>query len=314
MRVLFIGTGDIGLPTLQWLMASPRHEVAGVVTQPDKPVGRRQVLTAPTVKVMARAAGLPVFQPERIGQAGGDLAATRPDVGVVVAYGQILPRRVLDVPRLACLNIHASLLPRHRGAAPVQAAIREGDAQTGVSIMFMDEGLDTGDILLCRQIPIDAGETGASLHDKLAVIAPACLEEALELLASGTAPRSKQDDSLATYAGKLSREHGRIDWRHSAVEIERLIRAYDPWPGTFCSLPDAAGAARHLKVFQARVIEGEACPVPGTIVGVDPAGGLVVSCARGLIELQVVQAEGGRRLTAAEFIRGHRIDPGCRLG
>lgn len=313
MRVLFIGTGDIGLPSLEWLIASPQHEVVAVVTQPDKPVGRKQTMTPPKTKVIALAAGIPVLQPEKIRCAVDALAATRPDAGVVVAYGQILSRQVLDVPKLGCLNIHASLLPRHRGAAPIQAAIREGDAETGITIMLMDEGLDTGDILLTERVAILPSETGRTLHNKLAALAPRCLERALDLLTTGEQPRIKQDDKLATYAGKLKRGHGRIDWNKPAAEIECMVRAYDPWPGTFCLLSGEAKDAKHLKVFQARVVDGEASPLPGTVVG-HLRSGLLVSCGGGLIELRELQTEGGRRLPAAEFVRGHRIEPGHRLG
>lgn len=311
MRVLFIGTGDIGLPALDWLLASPQHEVVGVVTQPDKPAGRKLVLTPPAVKVRALAAGIPVLQPQRIRQAVEDLQALKPDVAVVVAYGQILPRSVLDLPRLACLNIHASLLPRHRGASPIQAAIREGDAETGVSIMFMDEGLDTGDVLLTDALPILPEDTGGRLHDRLAQAAPASLQRALDLLAGGTPPRTPQDNRLATHCGKLRREDGHLDWSLGAEELERRVRAYQPWPGTFARLPGGAP----LKVHRVSVVPGgEACPLPGTLVGADPKGGLIVACGHGLLRLEEVQAEGGRRLPAADFLRGHPLPAGEKLG
>ena len=311
MRILFIGTGDIGLPSLDWLLSTPKHEVVGVVTQPDKPAGRKLVLTPPEVKVRALAAGLTVLQPPKIRHIVDDLKAFDADVAVVVAYGQILPRSVLDVPRLACLNIHASLLPRHRGASPIQAAIREGDAETGVTIMFMDEGLDTGDILLMDAMPILATDTGGVLHDKLAVAAPASLERALDLIAAGSPPRTPQDNALSTHCGKLKREDGRLDWTRSAVELERLIRAYNPWPGTSCLLPGDKPAV--LKVHRATALEGDACPAPGTVVSADPKGGLVVSCGAGLLRLDEVQAEGGKRLPAADFLRGHALEVGTML-
>ncbi|MBV6499962.1 MAG: Methionyl-tRNA formyltransferase [Prosthecobacter sp.] len=313
MRILFIGTGDIGLPSLDWLLSTSKHEVVGVVTQPDKPAGRRLVLTPPEVKVRALAAGLPVLQPPKIRAIVDELKAFEADVAVVVAYGQILPKSVLEVPRLACLNIHASLLPRHRGASPIQAAIREGDAETGVTIMFMDEGLDTGDILLMERLPILPGDTGGILHDKLALAAPASLEKALDLIASGQPPRTPQDNALATHCGKLKREDGRLDWARSAVELERLVRAYNPWPGTSCLLPGEKPAV--LKVHRVSLIEaGDACPAPGTLVSADPRSGLIVSCGAGLLRLEEVQAEGGRRLPAADFLRGHPLETGARLG
>ncbi|WP_395717553.1 methionyl-tRNA formyltransferase [Prosthecobacter sp.] len=305
MRVLFIGTGDIGLPSLEWLLSTPKHEVVGVVTQPDKPVGRKQVLTPPQIKVRAQAAGIPVIQPPKIRHAVEELKAFNANVAIVVAYGQILSRAVLDVPKFGCLNIHASLLPRHRGAAPIQAAIRDGDAETGVTIMFMDEGLDTGDILLMKRLRIAAEDTGGSLHDKLALQAPAALEEALDLLATGHPPREKQDDAKATHVRKLTRQDGRIDWTCPAIELDRLIRAFTPWPGTFCMLKDT-----QMKIHRAQAIpEANACPSPGTIVSTN-ANGIVVSCGDGLLNLLEVQIEGGRRLSAADFLRGHPLEAG----
>ena len=310
MRILFIGTGDIGLPSLEWLLSTPKHEVVGVITQPDKPAGRKLVLTPPEVKVRALAAGLPVLQPPKIRQIVDELKAFGADVAVVVAYGQILPRSVLDVPRLACLNIHASLLPRHRGASPIQAAIREGDTETGVTIMFMDEGLDTGDILLMDHLPILPTDTGGVLHDKLALAAPASLERALDLIASGNPPRVPQDNALSTHCGKLKREDGRIGWTHGAVDLERLIRAYNPWPGTSCLLPDG----KPLKVHRAAALpEAGACPLAGTILSADPKTGLLISCGAGSLKLEEVQAEGGKRLASADFLRGHALEVGTRF-
>lgn len=312
MRILFIGTGDIGLPSLDWLLASTKHEVVGVVTQPDKPAGRKLVMTPPEVKVRALAAGLTVLQPPKIRHIVEELRAFQADVAVVVAYGQLLPKSVLEVPRLACLNIHASLLPRHRGASPIQAALREGDAETGVTIMFMDEGLDTGDILRMDAMPILPTDTGGTLHDKLALAAPASLEKALDDIASGQPPRMPQDNARATHCGKLRREDGRLDWSRSAVELERLIRAYSPWPGTSCFLPGEKPAV--LKVHRASLLTGDACPVPGTVLSSDAKAGLVVSCGAGLLRLDEVQAEGGKRLPAADFLRGHPLAVGTQLG
>jgi methionyl-tRNA formyltransferase len=314
MRVLFIGTGEIGLPSLEWLLTCGKHEVVAVVTQPDKPVGRKQQLTPPQTKVRALAANVPVLQPAKIRHAVDELRAPRPDVAIVVAYGQILPRAVLDVPRLGCLNIHASLLPKYRGAAPIQAAIREGDRETGVTIMYMDEGLDTGDILLMKRLPVEQDETGGSLHDRLALAAPGALEEALGLLESGHAPRVPQDHSAATHVGKLAREHGRVDWSRPAAELERLVRAYDPWPGTFTTLCLADGKSAALKIHRARALAADACPAPGSIVSADRAQGLLVSTGAGLLALEEVQLEGGRRMAAGEFLRGHPLEAGERLG
>lgn len=309
MRVLFIGTGDIGLPSLEWLLDTPEHEVVGVVTQPDKPVGRKQVLTPPRIKVRALAAGKQVIQPPKIRHAVEELKSFNADVAIVVAYGQILSRAVLDAPKFGCLNVHTSLLPRHRGAAPIQAAIRDGDTETGVTIMFMDEGLDTGDILLMKRLPITDDDTGGSLHDKLALQAPAALEEALAHLATSHPPREKQDESKATHVRKLTRQDGRIDWTRSAIELDRLIRAFTPWPGTFCMLKDM-----QMKAHRAQLIpNADACPSPGTVVSAD-AGGIAVSCGDGLLNLLEVQIEGGKRLSAADFLRGHPLQAGDVLG
>jgi len=305
MRVLFIGTGDIGLPSLDWLLSTSKHTVVGVVTQPDKPVGRKQVLTPPQIKVRALAAGLTVLQPLKIRHAVEELKAFNADVAVVIAYGQILSRAVLDVPPLGCLNVHTSLLPRHRGAAPIQAAIRDGDTETGVTIMFMDEGLDTGDILLMQRLAIACDETGGSLHDKLAQRAPAALEEALDLLATGNPPREKQDEFKVTHVRKLTRQDGRLDWTRPAIELDRLVRAFTPWPGTSCMLKVA-----QMKIHRAQVIaNADACPAPGTIVSAN-ADGILVSCGNGLLNLSEVQIEGGRRLSAADFLRGHPLHAG----
>src|SRR5437773_3577558 len=245
MRIVFIGAGKIGVPTLQALLKS-EHHVAAVVTQPDKPVGRTHLVEPPPIKkaLMSGALyaspartgrALPILQPARMKDqhAIDEIRTLGPDVIVVVAYGQILPRTVLQIPKIACLNLHASLLPRWRGAAPIQAAIAAGDRETAITVMYMDEGLDTGDILLQRKIDIEPNETGDSLHDRLAQIAPNALLESLQLLANGNAPRIPQDKTVATYAPKLNRESGRINWNEPAEVIERKIRAYNPWPGAF---------------------------------------------------------------------------------
>jgi methionyl-tRNA formyltransferase len=294
MRVLFIGTGEIGVPVLRWLIESEEHEVVGVVTQPDKPAGREQRIEAPPVKAALGSSNAPILQPKRIKNAVEEIRALKPNVIVVMAYGQILPRTILEIPTVACVNLHASLLPRHRGAAPIQAAIVAGDRETGISVMFMDEGLDTGDVLLQKRIGIAPDETGGSLHERLAEVAPAALKEALDQLESGTAPRTPQDGSAATYAAKLEREHGRIDWNEPAELIERKIRAFDPWPGAFTILRDEIGRERKLKVFRASVVDS---------CSADPAN-LVVPTKRGAIRLGEVQLEGKRRMSAAEFLRG----------
>src|SRR5437764_10396153 len=259
MRIVFIGTGEIGVPTLRALQKS-EHELVGVVTQPDKPVGREQKMTAPPIKTALTEAEISILQPTKIkdSQAIEQIRALAPDVIVVIAYGQILPRAVLEIPKIACLNLHASLLPRWRGAAPIQAAIAAGDQETGMTVMYMDEGLDTGDILLQRKIDIAANETGDSLHDRLGEIAPAALLDALKMCPD--APRIPQNKESATYAPKLNRESGRINWGEPAGAIERKIRAYNSWPGAFMEFADGK-----LKIFGASIVDLHGRP--GQILG-----------------------------------------------
>jgi len=298
MRILFIGTGDIGMPTLQALLKS-EHEIVGVVTQPDKPVGRAQTIEPPPIKKALAATKIRVLQPARIKdrQAIEEIHALTPDVIVVMAYGQILPSDILEVPKITCLNLHASLLPRWRGAAPIQAVIAAGDRKTGITVMYMDEGLDTGDILLQRTIDVVSAETGGSLHDRLAKVAPEALLESLELLENGRAPRVPQDNALATYASKLKRGDGKIDWTNPADAIERKIRAFDPWPGAFMKYD-----GQNLKIFSATILALRG--TPGEILQSEKE--LVIAAGEGALSLGQVQLEGKRRMTAAEFLRGHR--------
>jgi methionyl-tRNA formyltransferase len=299
MRIVFIGAGEIGVPTLEALLKS-EHDLVSVVTQPDKPVGRAQLVEPPPIKKTLSTSKIPVSQPARIEdeQAIEEICALRPDVIVVMAYGQILPRDVLKIAKIACLNLHTSLLPRWRGAAPVQAAIAAGDRETGITVMYMDEGLDTGDILLQRTITIRPDDTGGSLHDRLAKVAPDVLLESLELLVKGKAPRAAQDNGLATYAPKLKREDGKIDWSDPADTIERKIRAYNPWPGAFTEL-----TIGKLKIFSARIINlrGELGRV--YFVGDEVA----ITTGDRALALGEVQLEGKRRMSAAEFLRGHHL-------
>jgi methionyl-tRNA formyltransferase len=316
MRVVFAGTGDIGVPSLEWLVGSG-HELAGVLTQPDKPVGRHQTLQASAIKVIAEREGLPVLQPVKMRDPAAveALRALRPEVLVVMAYGQILSRQVLDIPSVACLNLHASLLPRHRGAAPIQAAIESGDAESGVTVMYMAEGLDTGDILLEKRLRIRRRETGGSLHDRLGQLAPEGLAEALDLLGAGKAPRVPQDSGLATYARKLSREDGSLCW-DSLEGVERRVRAMNPWPGAYTTLPapEAGGAARKLKIFsliRSRLESGGVAG--GTVLSVE-ARGLLVAAGGRSVWITELQLEGKRRMRAGEFLRGNPVQPGTVLG
>jgi methionyl-tRNA formyltransferase len=305
MRVLFIGTGDIGLPVLRTLQNSSEHQLVGLVTQPDKPAGRAQKLQAPPAKNALAGSAIPILQPARIKdpESIAQIRALAPDTIVVMAYGQILPRAVLEIPRLACLNLHASLLPRWRGAAPIQAAIAAGDRVTGITVMYMAQGLDTGDILLQRKIEIGAHETGGALHGRLGEIAPEALLESLRLLSSGSAPRLAQDNALAAYAPKLARDAGKIDWSEPAEVIERKIRAFHPWPGAFTSLAMKDAKPRNLKVFSALVVDLQG--LCGEIIHADGRG-LVIAAGERALSLQEVQLEGKHRMSALEFLRGNR--------
>ncbi|HEY2712577.1 MAG TPA: methionyl-tRNA formyltransferase [Chthoniobacterales bacterium] len=305
MRIIFIGTGDIGLPTLQMLRESPTHELLAVVTQPDKPAGRNQRLRPPAIKAALAKTSIPILQPTRIrhDEVVRQLRGFAPDLLVVMAYGQVLPKSVLEIPTITCLNLHASLLPRHRGAAPIQAAIAAGDFETGITVMYMDEGLDTGDLLRHESLTISPNETGGSLHDRLAQLAPEALTKALDRLTKGTAPREPQDTARATYAPRLTREAGSIDWSQSAEVIQRKIRAYDPWPGTFALLHVQSATPRHLKIFRAAAIDEAASAKPGSVIRPNESE-ILVATGHGLLRLEEVQLEGRRRMSAADFLRG----------
>ncbi|HRL14170.1 MAG TPA: methionyl-tRNA formyltransferase, partial [Aggregatilineales bacterium] len=280
----------------------------GVVTQPDRPAGRRSVLTPPPIKGVALEHGIDVFQPEKLRKA--DAIATLKrwediDAYVVAAFGQILPQSVLDIPRLGSINVHASLLPRWRGAAPIQAAIRAGDAETGITIMKMDAGLDTGPMLRARAIPIAPDEAGASLHDKLAALGAELLIPTLADYFSGLIVPQPQDDALATLAPRIDKDEGRIDWTRPAVEIERLVRAFTPWPGTFTGFNGAL-----LKILRGTVTAGSAAP--GQVIRSD--GGLAVGTGDGLFVPQTVQLAGKNPVTAEDFARGYPDFTGATLG
>ena len=300
MRIVFIGAGEIGVPALQALLRSSEHQLTGIVTQPDKPVGRAQRIEPTPIKNALAGTKVPILQPARIKdrQAIEEIRALQPDAIVVMAYGQILPPEVLEIPRIACLNLHASLLPRWRGAAPIQAAIAAGDPQTGITVMYMAEGLDTGDILLQREIDILPTETGGALHDRLAQIAPDALLDAVQMLAKGTAPRIPQDNALATYAPKLTRDDGKIDWSEPAEIIERKIRAFNPWPGAFTEI--ASLGTRKLKIFSAAIVDISG--KPGEFLRSEEE--LIVAAGKDALSLNEVQPEGKRRMDAAAFLRG----------
>lgn len=322
----FAGTPVFAERALEALLADGQR-VVGVLTQPDRPAGRGQKLTPSPVKLRALAAGLPVLQPPtlRDQDARQALAALQPDVMVVAAYGLILPQAVLDIPRLGCLNIHASLLPRWRGAAPIVRAIQAGDRETGVCIMRMEAGLDTGPVAIRRPTPISPNDTAGSLHDRLAALGAEAIVEALRLLARlddevGTDLGLRfeaQPEAGVTYAHKLDKREARIDWRLDAESLSCHLRAFDPHPGASSALSRQPGEA--IRFFRPTLVEaggadvaGARAAVPGEILAVDAAG-IRVATGRGSLLIAELQRAGGRRLPVADFIRGHRIEPGERL-
>ncbi|SDU04163.1 methionyl-tRNA formyltransferase [Geopseudomonas guangdongensis] len=304
LRIVFAGTPEFAAVHLQALLDAGLAPVA-VYTQPDRPAGRGQKLMASPVKQLAVAHGIPVHQPATLRDAAAqaELAALAPDLLVVVAYGLILPQAVLDIPKLGCINSHASLLPRWRGAAPIQRAVQAGDAESGVTVMQMEAGLDTGPMLLKVTTPIADDDTGGSLHDRLATLGAAAVVEAIPQLAAGTLHGEVQDDALATYAHKLNKDEARLDWSRPAVELERLVRAFNPWPVCHTSLGAAA-----LKVYAAELVEegqGEGQGAPGTILAAS-RDGLTVACGAGALRLTRLQLPGGKPLDFADLYNSRR--------
>jgi methionyl-tRNA formyltransferase len=309
LRLVFMGTPDFAAASLAAL-AEAGHEIACVYTQPPRPAGRGHKERPSPVAALAQARGWPVRTPASLKDPAvqRDFAALGADAAVVAAYGLILPKAVLEAPRLGCLNVHASLLPRWRGAAPIQRAILAGDRETGVTIMRMDEGLDTGPMLLAEAVRIGPAETAESLHDTLAALGARLIVRAIEGLAAGTLNATAQDDARATYAEKLTRAEGRLDWRRPAAELERQVRALSPWPGAFAVLPGGSDDDR-LKVLAAETSPGRAGAAPGTVL--DEA--LTVACGEGAVRLIRVQRPGKAALEAAAFLRGARLAPGTVL-
>ena len=309
MRIVFAGTPEFAAQHLQALLDAGRQIVA-VYTQPDRPAGRGQKLMPSPVKQLALQHGIAVYQPQTLRDpaAQAELAALAPDLMVVVAYGLILPQVVLDTPRLGCINSHASLLPRWRGAAPIQRAIEAGDASSGVTVMQMEAGLDTGPMLLKVTTTITAEDTGGSLHDRLAQLGSAAVVEAVTKLAAGELRGEVQDDSLATYAHKLNKDEARLDWSRPAVELERLVRAFNPWPICHSTLNGEA-----LKVHAAQLGEGQGAP--GSVLAADKSG-LTVACGEGALRLTRLQLPGGKPLSFADLYNSRReqFAPGLVLG
>ena len=301
MRILFAGTPDFALPSLR--AAAQRNEVVAVYTQPDRPAGRGRGLTASPVKREAIARGIPVLQPETLkGELMQDvLRQLAPDLMVVVAYGLILPRKVLAIPRYGCWNVHASLLPRWRGAAPIQRAIEAGDADTGVCLMQMEAGLDTGPVLLSQSTPIHAEETGGQLHDRLAEMGAQVLSDGLGLLRAGMRPVPRpQPEAGVTYAHKLEKEEARLDWSQSADLLARKVRAFEPWP-----VAEAVVAGERLRIHGAIAIDLNHNAAPGALLAASRQG-IDIACAQGALRLRVVQRDGGKAITAADYLNARR--------
>ncbi|HEY6006759.1 MAG TPA: methionyl-tRNA formyltransferase [Geobacteraceae bacterium] len=307
LRIVFMGTPEFACPTLQALIDRGERVVA-VVTQPDRPKGRGQRLQPPPVKALAERHGIPVLQPLKVRapEAVEAIRALAPDLIVVVAFGQILPKSLLDIPRHGCINVHASLLPRYRGAAPLNWCIVNGETETGVTTMLMDVGLDTGDMLLKRTTPIDPDEDTSALHDRLALIGAEALVATLDELVAGRLVPQKQDDALSCYAPLMKKEDGRIDWSRDPQTIKNLVRGMAPWPGAYTSLD-----GQMLKVW--RVTTAACTGVPGTVLAADREG-VEVACGGGSVIITELQLEGKKRLGAREFLAGCRLEPGTLLG
>lgn len=306
MRIVFMGTPDFAVPSLQALIDAG-HDVCAVYTQPDKPQGRKQILTAPPVKTLALEHDIPVFQPNTLKNEveQARLRELAPEVIIVVAYGKLLPKAVLDIPPHGCINVHGSLLPRWRGAAPIQWAVIAGDEMAGVTTMQMAEGLDTGDMLLTYETKVGEKETAGELFDRLAQSGAELLIQTLVKLDEIT-PRP-QDDAQSCYAHMLDKQMAVIDWSKSAHEIDCLIRGLNPWPIALTTL-----SGERLKVFAAEKAAGNG--EPGTVLEADPKKGLTVACGEGALKLTEIQLVGGKRMKATDFLRGHVIEVGTKLG
>ncbi len=324
MKIIFMGTPDFSVPTLESLIAS-RHQVIAVVTQPDKPKGRGKEIQMTPVKETALAHGIAVYQPKRARDEAfvEEMRALKPDLMVVIAFGQILSQELLDVPKYGCVNIHASLLPKYRGAAPIQWSVINGDAETGITTMMMDAGMDTGDMLEKLVVPLNEKETGGSLFDRLSTLGGELILSTIDKLEAGTLERTPQNHEEATYVKKISKSFGEIDWSRGAAEIERLIRGLNPWPSayTYCH-------GKMLKLWEADVFadepeggadlggvaaaDGDAA-VPGTVVSTD-GGRLLVQTGSGRLQINALQLEGKKRMDTAAFLRGFQLEPGAVLG
>ncbi len=310
MNVIFMGTPDFAVPTLQMLI-DEGHTISAVVTQPDRPKGRGNKVLMPPVKELALKHGIEILQPERV--KGNEeflmhIKALNPDVMVVVAYGKILPESVLEVPKLGCINIHGSLLPKYRGAAPIQWSVLNGETVTGVTIMYMDKGMDTGDMLYKKEMVLAEDETYASLHDKMKDVGAAALKEAWPLIVSGGKERIKQNEEEATYAPPIQKALGEIQWEKSNHEIDALVRGLNPWPAAYTYYD-----GQMMKVWNVSTGVGQTEYEPGTIIEVDKAG-IHVQTGNGILIIKEIQAPNKKRMPVSEYIKGNTIEPGKLLG
>jgi len=300
-KIIFAGTSEFGLPCLKSLIESDLFEVVAVITQPDKKKGRKQELTPSPVKQEAQEKGLKVWQPQRIEDEADSIQELSPDIIVVVSYGQIIPEEILNIPKYGCVNVHGSLLPRYRGAAVIPAPILNGDEKSGVTIIKMDSGLDTGDILEQKELGLEPEETAGSLHDKLAALGGEIIIPALQGYIQGNITPQPQDDSRASYKKMLKKQDGHLDWKGTAKEIERAIRALNPWPGTF-----GYADGKLIKILEAEPnILNNSGHLPGTLF-VDNNGHLSLQCGQGVLRIKKLQPEGKKTLTAEEFLQGYQ--------
>lgn len=307
MKIIFMGTPEFAVPPLEALV-NAGHQVSAVFTRKDKPVGRKQILQAPPVKVLAQERGIPVFQPDSLRGPEIETVISQiyPDVIVVAAYGKILPKNILELPRYGCVNIHASLLPKYRGAAPIQQAVLDGEAVTGVTAMQMAEGLDTGDILLADRLEILPDETSGELTQRLSILGASLIIKTLEALQDGTVTPVPQDDAQSSYAGMLTKKRSPIDWTRTALQIHNQVRGLSPWPGAGTQF-----AGKKLKIHKSRCVEGSQYGLPGQIL---PGKEFQVVCGeKTVLSLLEVQPEGGKRMKGSDFLRGHPAE-GILLG
>lgn len=309
MKIVFMGTPEFAVPCLQKII-DEGHEVVAVVTQPDKPKGRGKKLAMPPVKELALKYDIPVYQPLKAREESfvDTLKEMNPELIVVVAFGQILPKSILDIPKYGCVNVHASLLPRYRGAAPLNWVIINGEEKTGVTTMYMDEGLDTGDMILKSEIPLDDEITAGELHDKMMIDGAKVLKETIDLIEKGEAPREKQSNEDTCYSPIMNKSLGNIDWKKSAIDIHNLVRGINPWPSAYTTYE-----GQTMKIWKTKVIDKNSDKDPGTIISLDKEG-INVSTSEGILQIKEIQMAGKKRMEVPEYIKGNNINTDIILG